>query len=385
MQVVYAREAFPKNVVKSIFLAGPTPRSSFVPGWRTQALEILQGLGYDGQVFVPETSDHLWTSDYMGQVEWEEEGLRRADCIVFWVPRSLPNMPGFTTNDEWGYWKTSGKVVFGAPVDAEKIRYQAHYADKLKVPMADTLARTLMDAIEMVGDGAEREGGECDVPLAVWRFKPFQQWYSALQAAGNRLDGAEVHWTFRVGPKGNVPFLVALHADVHIAAEGRNKTNEFVLMRPDVSAVVMWAPKPWSSQIRDAKVVLVREFRTPVRNGAGYVYELPGGSAKDTTLDTLRVACEEIEEETGFKPDPARLRPHDDRQIAATTLSHHAALFSYHLMEEELAAIEADKAVHGVEADTERTYVDVRTIGEIVDQKLVDWSTLGMILRVTTT
>jgi hypothetical protein len=38
--------------------------------------------------------------------------------------------------------------------------------------------------------------------------------------------------------------------------------------------------------------------------------------------------------------------------------------------------------VHGVEEDTEKTYVEVYTVGELMKGDLVDWSTLGQILSV---
>ena len=46
------------------------------------------------------------------------------------------------------------------------------------------------------------------------------------------------------------------------------------------------------------------------------------------------------------------------------------------------AALKADAASgrhHGVEADTERTYVEVRTVRELLARPLTDWSNLGMI------
>ena len=39
---------------KSIFLAGPTPRSKEVNTWRKDALKILDKLEFDGLVYVPE-------------------------------------------------------------------------------------------------------------------------------------------------------------------------------------------------------------------------------------------------------------------------------------------------------------------------------------------
>ncbi len=54
---------------------------------------------------------------------WERIGLTNASVIAFWIPRHLPDMPAFTTNVEFGYWLHTGKVVYGRPNDAEKIKY----------------------------------------------------------------------------------------------------------------------------------------------------------------------------------------------------------------------------------------------------------------------
>ena len=150
MRRVFAREPFEDLVGPSIFLAGPTPRSADVPSWRPKAFELLEELGFEGTVFAPEDSKFSPRFDYMDQVEWEEAGLTRADVIVFWVPRELKTMPGFTTNIEWGRWCDSGKVVLGAPVDAPKLAYMRYYATKLNVPQADTLKGTLQAALQLL-------------------------------------------------------------------------------------------------------------------------------------------------------------------------------------------------------------------------------------------
>lgn len=377
MQVVYARQPFPTKTTKSIFLAGPTPRSSLVHSWRPQAVEMLQAMGYDGDVYVPEDATGSPQFDYMNQVDWEDEGLRRADCIVFWIPRSMATMPALTTNDEWGFWKNSGKVVLGTPEGAERVRYQRHYADKLKIPLSDTLVATLMSAMTMVGNGAPRSEGECYVPVNIWRTAAFQGWYANLKAAGNRLDEARVEWSFRVGPK-QFPIFFTMWASVHIGAENRNKINEIVLFRPDVSNVVLYRKR---GTLGETQVVLVKEFRTPVSNGEGYVYELPGGSSK-VAVDPRVVAVEEVHEEIGLAIAPERLRVIEARQLAATLSAHRGTVYAAELTESELARLQADQGnVHGVEADSERTYVEVRSIAEIAGQDLVDWSALGMILR----
>ena len=152
MQIVYAQESLPENFSRSIFLAGPTPRSQEVKSWRPEAIKFLEEAGYDDVVFSPEPRDGKWHGEYTDQIEWEDQALTVATCILFWIPRDLETLPGFTTNDEWGTWKASGKVVFGAPTDAPKVKYQRYYANKLKVPNSNSLEGTIQLALEMINN-----------------------------------------------------------------------------------------------------------------------------------------------------------------------------------------------------------------------------------------
>jgi len=395
--VIHALEPFPEEVTKTIFLAGPTPRGEEGKSWRPNMVELLVRYGFDGHVFVPEPKNSTWAEEYSNQVEWEEEGLQRADCILFWVPRDIEGkhgqkMPALTTNDEWGAWKASGKVVWGDPPYAEKTRYQKHYAKKFGVPMEMYLNMIAQAAVKQVGEGALRKGGECQVPLHIWRKPDFQAWYKALKEAGNRLDGARLVWNFRVpapdfNDSGKPPartFLYALHVNVHIGAEDRNKRNEIVIFRPDISSVVLYhRPPPSYDRLQATKVVLVKEFRSPVRNGKGFVYELPGGSSPKADESPEQVAAQEVEEEVGLKLEPDRLHRVGQRQIGATLAAHHGAVYAVELTRDELTLLEEQAAqgvTHGEEGSTERCYTVVEPVGRIMREELVDWSQLGMIL-----
>ena len=373
-EVVYARESFPRSVKKTLFLAGPTPRTMGFPGWRLEALEILRDLRYDGHVFLPEPRDGNWLSNYDSQVEWEEEGLNRADVILFWVPRELPDMPAFTTNIEWGKWAESGKVVWGAPDWAKHIRYPEYYVEKLGVPRTRNLKEAVEFAISRLGAGALREDGECSVPLHVWKRPEFQAWLSGQKAVGNRLIEARVLWSFY--PKPDRLFCYTVWVDVWIASEGRNKTNELVFGRPDVSAALLYEQP--TQDVMDTRIVLVRAFRSPVRNAAGFVYELPGGSSVKAEAP-LEVAAQEVEEETGLRIDPSRFKQHAARQLLSTLSIHHCTLFSCRLTSQEISELETDNEPHGNEGDSERTYVEVRTLRQILADQLLDWANLGMI------
>lgn len=108
---------------KSIFLAGPTPRGGEFESWRTDACKFLEDCGFDGVVYVPEYSTWRQKTDYVDQVQWERDALSNASVITFWIPRALPDMPALTTNVEFGYWIHSGKILYGRPDDAKKIKY----------------------------------------------------------------------------------------------------------------------------------------------------------------------------------------------------------------------------------------------------------------------
>lgn len=92
------------------------------------------------------------TFDWLDQIEWEEKHLNEATCIMFWIPRNLDDMPGFTTNIEWGTWQKSGKVVLGAPEEAPKLGYIRHYAKKYNIPQSTFLPSTIEKAMEMVDE-----------------------------------------------------------------------------------------------------------------------------------------------------------------------------------------------------------------------------------------
>jgi 8-oxo-dGTP pyrophosphatase MutT (NUDIX family) len=394
MNIVRSLQPFPQEVTSSIFLAGTTRNPKNARSWRLDALELLDMANYSGTVFVPEPEhedeklSHA-SVGYEAQVDWEEEALNRADCILFWIPRTERILDHLTTADDWGYWKNSGKCVLGVPSSVLHADYQRSWAARLAVPLYSSLDEMVAATLVKIADGAVRVGGEVQVPLQVWRHQAFQAWLHSQREAGNRLDGARLLWTFRVGAKRDQVFSWILQANIHVAAEGRNKTNEFVLGRTDVSAVVLYARPPTDAgldPVFDAEVVLVREFRSTVRNQAGFVYELPGGSAHERKNDDddadLSTAITEVGEETGLKIDPTRLRRQGGRQLSATLSVHAACLFSAELTPEEMARMRDDAAsgmVHGVHADSERTYVDVATLRDVIEAGLADWTTIGQI------
>lgn len=218
------------------------------------------------------------------------------------------------------------------------------------------------------------------MPLHIWNSKSFQKWYEALKSAGNRLDDAKLLWQFEV--KGKFLFCHVLWAKIWVASEGRHKENEFVFTRTDISTIVPIWRNPASPL--DSKIVLVKEYRVPARTTDGFVHELPGGSSFKEGENPLEVAAHELEEEIGIQVSPDRLIRLTGRQLASTLSSHRAELFYVELTDEEIARVEAEaarKTTYGVVEDSERTYVEVAFISDLLKQQDVDWSMMGMIFQ----
>ncbi len=386
MHPVFTGEDPPDSFTKSLFLAGPTPRSADVQSWRPEAIRFLEQAGFDGVVFVPENRDGGLKPSYDSQAGWEHRMLDMADYILFWVPRDLEMMPAFTTNIEFGWWMDSGKVIFGAPSNSPKNDYLRYCARKFMIPQAETLLATIDEAIKFVGSGAERRGGERFVPFYIWQTPSFQSWYQALKQAGNRLEWARLEWVKRVGPRRQFVYAWALHAHIFVSAEGRYKTNETVISRPNISSVLLYRRMP---EIMKSLVVLVQEFRSSGATPDGFIHELPSGSSSNLELSPSEIASEEVYEETGLWINSSRLAPHSSRQLAGTFSAHKASLFSAELTYEELDFLAGQAGVaHGANlADLtgERTYVEIKTLEEILRKNLVDWSVLGMILSILNT
>jgi 8-oxo-dGTP pyrophosphatase MutT (NUDIX family) len=392
MQVVYAKQTPPESWKHAIFLAGPTPRDPKTPSWRPEALKQLEGMGYDGVVFVPEQADGDWKGSYTDQTEWESMGLEMSDRIVFWVPRDLVTMPAFTTNVEFGRHVDGGKVVLGFPEGAPKMRYldwMAGDADP-DVPVLNSLKETLEAAIDGWEHGPTRTGGERYVPRHIWDTPMFRGWYENLQAVGNRLDEAKVKWIFTM-PKARKVFSWVLWVKVWIAEEGRYKENEWIFARTDVATVVMYrrpAADTHTEELAGTEVVLVKEFRSPGRTDTGFIHELPGGSVEPGDDNgACASAAREAYEETGISIAEDRLRPIGSRQGVGILSTHHIHAFAVELEEHEMAQarkLASDGTTFGEEEDTELTYVEVKTVRELLVEGQVDWTTLGLVMRALT-
>lgn len=384
---IYAYEVAPSSYHASLFLVGPTPRTSDAQSWRPQALQVLSQYvdnKIDLVVFIPEPRNGIYSTNYLEQVEWETQHLEMADAILAWVPRNMKtSLKGLTTNVEFGRYIESGKLFYGRPDLADKIKYldwlyhqitKRHAANTLEQLAGEVI--TYLQQLLSKGNNPIRAAGERYVPLNIWSTPFFQDWYRSQRQAGNQLVTAKLLWTFVIH-KVNLIFSYALHVNMWIAAEDRIKSNEFIISRPDISVVVPYWKHPTDPLA--SEVILIKEFRSPARTQDGFVHELPGGSSFKQG-DPLQLASKELSEETSLTISAERFRYLGSKQLAATWSTHVADVYAVELEQHELEQIKqiaASGQTFGVQEDTEKTYVEVYQVSEVGQH--VDWSMEGMI------
>lgn len=150
---------------KSIFLAGPTPikddsglfQKTFnlftenTKSWRNEALSYFKKEKFKGTILIPEerNGDSL-PFEWDSQIDWEQESLKKSDIILFWIPRDLNDLPGFTTNIEFGYWVATNpsKIIVGAPKNTPKMKYIKYLCDVNKVDYIENLEKIIKKTIK---------------------------------------------------------------------------------------------------------------------------------------------------------------------------------------------------------------------------------------------
>lgn len=381
MKIIFSDQCIPKEITKSIFLAGPSPRDKTTFDWRHDAVAYLKEMNFDGTVFIPTPEDRFYGGDdssdwsYDNQIKWECDCRHVADIIVFWIPRSVKGgMPAFVTNIEFGEDLSSGKIVYGRPDTAERCSYLDKRYSDLGYVFFNTLESTLNHAVSELKDGSYRTNGEVYVPLFIWNSQPFQEWYSKVKKVGNRLDYAKVLHHFKIKNKHLFSFI--LQVKIWIESEQRYKENEFVFSRKNISTVLAYHKSE-----QDTHIVLVKEFRSSVNNSEGFVYELPGGSAVEE-INALTNAQHELSEETGlFVSDIDRFKYVGSKQVAATLSSYKCDLYKVELTDTEISLLiknSKENETFGAKEDSEKTYISIVSLKELGNYP-VDFAALGMI------
>lgn len=385
MQLVFMGEPYPQIVEKMLFLADSTFQQDKLNSfWRIDVMQWLEQLGYDGIVYIPverEDSPNSASFDDEARVRWTHGALMRSDVIVFWLSESMKSMPNVVMSVELGWLLEGGRVVLGAPSGTEEARDLHLYAQQFGVPYYTQLFEALCEAVKRIGVGAQRYNGEAAVPLAVWRTESFQEWLTMQKKAGNRLDDVHIEWIGRVGPSRSVVFFWILYVKVWIQDEGRYKENEWIIGRPNISSILLYMPHPTDPM--ETKIVLVKEYRSPVSNSQAKIYELPGGSTFQSGVDPYTLVVQELQEETGFTlSESHELRSHIPRQLNGTLSTHKCHLFSLELTPKEMSNIEAAVGkTFGKSEDTEQTTPVVMSLRELLRVDFSDYATLGMIVQ----
>ena len=301
--------------------------------------------------------------------DWHDYALGIADVAAFWWPGNpdsrLPQAMLAACED-------SQRAVLGAPPHAEEL---LGYADRHGIAAATTLDGMISAALGLIGSGARRTGGEREVPLPVWRSASFQRWYAAQTSARNTLVSARLAWTLRAGPGQGPLTYWALCVHIYVSAEDRVKSNEVVISRPISPS---WRSTGGSPPSMTASSCWSGNSAVPPRLSDGFIHELPGGSG-DAGVDAREQAATETLEETGLAIDARRIRRLGSRQLAGTMSADHARLFSAEISDDEIIRPRATQDTPHGAGDTERTWVEVTTFGNIRTNHIVDWATLGMI------
>lgn len=372
----------PEEFVRSVFVVcTEQDEATFVELLRA-AFAAGAAAGDDTTSVVFLSSDKSAAEPTVADEHWRSEALGVSDVVLCWLPAdggAQAVRPRFTRLvSQYG---ASGKLFVGHAASEDAWAVPLQQGAGVHAAAARDPGALVAQATRMLSKGALRRGAERAVPLMIWHTPAWARWHEALLAVGNRLDGAKVEWSFRVGPGGAFVLFWAVHVNIWVAAEGRNKSNEVVIARPDISSVLAFLP---GVDMLDTEIILVKEFRSPCRSECGFVHELPGGSSFKPNADVLQVAADELYEETGIRVDKTRLAQHVSRQAAATVSTHHVHMFSCKLDAAEMAAARKEAATgspHGNATESERTYIVTATVRQCVDEAKVDFATLGLIMQ----
>jgi hypothetical protein len=215
---------------------------------------------------------------------------------------------------------------------------------------------------------ARRRQGQRQIPLHLWNHPTFQHW---RESCPHQILSGTPLWTF---PDTLEPFCAAIQLSIWIEEEQRSKDNEFILLRPDSVAVILYHhPDTWVptslQHILQTQIVLVKEHR--INSRCGYVLELPSG-----TGSTLQDALTEVYEETRIHLTD--LQYITFRQNFPTMLAHGTHLFAAHVSKDILDQIPSQSGdLHAGEI----TYPMVLTLEQALQHHALDWSALGYLLQ----
>jgi len=221
--VIYACEAFPKKVKRTLYLEGPKPMK-FKKSWRRQALAFLETAEFEGHVFVPEPRPYN-TVDYCQDfstkqnqedssesksekilynninpdelLQWESMCLSACDIILFWFDRYDKSLC-IELNDDFGYYKDTGRVlVVGISKRSVRVNYQKKWVLAHDIPLFNdlkicihkcmSLFSMMQETFAIYNIDLERCGALARIPAYIYSWKPFQQWVLNSVVTQNKI------------------------------------------------------------------------------------------------------------------------------------------------------------------------------------------------------
>ena len=158
MDLVYSGDKY-KNLKKSIFLAGPTPRDKNVSSWRNKAIEIFKKYNFDGTLIIPERlgKPYYEKENNYEEIKWDLKALEEAKVVMMWIPRN-PDMLGLSSNVEFGYLLNKGNIVYGRPEKAFRCELLDYlYKEKLNRDYSKSLEELVKEAIDFLNRSCSNE------------------------------------------------------------------------------------------------------------------------------------------------------------------------------------------------------------------------------------
>lgn len=393
MSICYKLESPSVFFKKSIYLAGPdvqeTDKSKSKDNddnasWKSEAIKILKEEKFtDSVIFMPhnrKASDNSANTEK--SINWEKKWLNAADAVIFWFPDNDANHDDISDAELNEYFNT-WKIFVGSPAEPtenDKNMYLKMTIEESGGKWYTDLRTLIKDALAFIGEGSTRRGAERKVPINIWNDRTFQKWKDGIE--NNNLNCEITDYTINHAIVDSVTkelFCWIIKPSIHIGKEKRDKNNEVVIGRLAGSIICVYTK---DTKLDDTRFVLVKEFRSAVKNKDGYVLELPSGALHEGE-SIIESSLSELQEETGVVLQDKDFKKVGDRQFAPTLIANTSFVYKIGITSSEMDAIEKEvkDKTFGIQEETEITYVCIKTWKQILSEKQVDWSTLGILTQ----
>jgi hypothetical protein len=387
---------FPKEIVNTIFLAGPTGKTRVNlldrPGWRQNALTILENNSYSGTVFVPEDDfndpnfvhhENLDDKLYSEQVEWENHCMNISDAIIFNFCRTKTNL-GLTTNIEFGKYLKSRRLFVCVPPESINNEYIIEMCKREKITIYNTLEECIKACLDYLNPNY-RNNGDIEVPQIIWENKEFKEWHKNQKIHGNDIVKFEIDTIINNDKSSRYAPLWVAKPWMNVGSHSIKKIDEDLHSRPSVCSILLYSID--TEDIYNSRFFLVSEFRCNMNNSSGYICEIPGGSIEEEG-NNVENAIRELKEETGI--DILTLLKEDNKECKIISLGNKQMSGTYTIYKhiaysilipndimDKIKEITNHK-VFGLK--NEYTWPKIFTLNDILEKDYVDWSNTGVIL-----